>query len=188
MNYRITKFDPKKRNESGHYLDSSEWTSFSDMGRAEYNLPNYKAYNKTENAYVETVRCILNEKNISKLRIASLGLYSSEDDFRLFMAEGRLRDIEIDYRSEIASLKNGKLVGLSELAKLMRLILRETIWMKLNTEELEVLFGYDYYMYVTCEALSSQTIEKIEKSGLFVEPDTYQREIIVIDENGLEIY
>jgi hypothetical protein len=42
--YRITKYDPGRRNEQGHYLDDSEWTAISDIGKPEYNNMTYQAY------------------------------------------------------------------------------------------------------------------------------------------------
>jgi len=33
MIYRTTKFNPKKRNKQGYFLDNSEWTAISDVGK-----------------------------------------------------------------------------------------------------------------------------------------------------------
>jgi hypothetical protein len=84
-------------------------------------------------------------------------------------------------------LKDGETLNLTEVQKMIRLILRETIWMYLTSSDLKISFGYDYYMYVECSELSKTTLGEIEKMGLFVEPDIGQRTIIVTDENGNEI-
>ena len=54
---------------------------------------------------------------------------------------------------------------------MIRLILRETVWMNLLNSEFKITFGYDYYMYVECSELTSMTIKQIERMGLFVEPN-----------------
>jgi hypothetical protein len=187
MNYRITKFDPKKRNKEGHFLDNSEWTAISDIGKPEYKNVSYEEYETTENAYAESVRLILDEKNIQNLKIDSLELYNSYEDFENYKKDGRLQNIEIDFNNEIANLKDGETLNLTEVQKMIRLILRETIWMYLTSSDLKISFGYDYYMYVECSELSKTTLGEIEKMGLFVEPDIGQRTIIVTDENGNEI-
>ena len=93
MNYRITKFDPKKRNKEGHFLDNSEWTAISDIGKPEYKNVSYEEYETTENAYAESVRLILDEKNIKNLKIDSLELYNSYEDFENYKNYGRLQNI-----------------------------------------------------------------------------------------------
>ena len=187
MNYRITKFDPKKRNKEGHFLDNSEWTSISDIGKREYKNVSYEEYETTEKAYAESIRLILDEKNIQNLEVDSIELHDSYEDFENYKKDGRLKNIEIDFNNEIANLKDGTILNLMEVQKMIRLILRETIWMNLISSDLKITFGYDYYMYVECSELSKITLNKIEKTGLFVEPNIGQRTIIVTDENGNEI-
>ena len=114
MTYRITKFDPKKRNEEGHFLDDSEWTAISDIGNPKYNNINYSEYEKIETAYVESIKLILDEKRISNLKIDSFELYHTIEDFENFKKDGRLKNIDIDFKSEIATLKNGTSLSLIE--------------------------------------------------------------------------
>ncbi|MBR9917492.1 hypothetical protein GYB29_07390 [bacterium] len=168
-------------------MDNSEWTAISDIGKPEYKNVSYEEYETTENAYTESVRLILDEKNIQSLKIDSLELYNSYEDFENWEKDGRLQNIEIDFNNEIANLKDGTILNSTEVQKMIRLILRETIWMKLISSDLKITFGYDYYMYVECSELSKTIVDKIEKMGLFVEPNVEQRTIIVTDENGNEI-
>ena len=62
MTYRITKFDPKKRNEQGHFLDNYEWTALSDIRKQEFGNVSYEEYEKIESAYAEAIKLILEEK------------------------------------------------------------------------------------------------------------------------------
>ena len=187
ISYRITKYDPKKRNEKGHFLDNSEWTAISDIGKSDYNNPTFEQYERIENSYVDSIMLILNEKNISNLTIDSLELYDTKEDFEKHKQTGRLNNLVVDFDSEIKPLKDGIILDKNQISKIVRLILRETIWMLLINSQIEIKFGYDYYMYVTCEKLTNETIRCIELSGLFVEPEIGQIEYKVVDANGNEI-
>ncbi|WP_067144985.1 hypothetical protein [Pseudotamlana agarivorans] len=187
MTYRITKFDPKKRNKEGHFLDNSEWTAISDIGKSKYRNVDYEEYEQTETAYAESIKLILDEKNISSLKIDSLELHDSFDDYENYKKNGRLKNIDVDYNNEIDILENGTILNLTQIQKMIRLILRETIWMNLLESEFKITFGYDYYMYVECSKLTNSTIKRIGEMGLFVEPNMGQRTIIVTDEKGNKI-
>jgi hypothetical protein len=185
IHYRITKFNPNKRNQKGHFLDDSEWTAISDIGKPKYNNVSYEEYEKIETAYVEAITYILKEKKMDSLKIDSLTVYDTFDDFENYKKDGRLKNIDIDFNEEVAVLKNGTMLNLKEIQKMIRLILRETIQMDLLNVELKIVFGYDYYMYVECSKLTSLTVRQIEEMGLFVEPNLKQRTIIVTDEDEL---
>ncbi len=169
--YRITKFNPNKRNQEGHFLDDSEWTAISDIGNPKYNNVGYEEYEKIETTYVEAITLILYEKGIESLELDSLELHNGLEDFERYKKDGRLQNITIDFEREIAPLKNGDILNVGEIKKLVRLILREIIWMQLFNSEIKITFGYDYYMYVECSELKNSTIKDIEEKGLFVEPN-----------------
>ena len=179
--YRITKYNPVGRNEQGNYLDNSEWTAIGDIGKAEYNYITYEQYEKVESAYVTGVKAIMKDNNLDFLTVDSLELRDKKQDFNNHAVTGRLKNINVDYDKDIKSLKNGLRLNLEQIDKIIRLILRETIWLLLVNDNFEVRFGYDYYMYVKCKHLEISTIRKIEKNGLFVENEIKQRKIIATD-------
>ena len=170
-NYSITKYNPEKRNAQGHYLDHSEWTSIGDIGKPEYNNLDYAAYEKTETAYVDAIKIILNDINVTCLKVESLELHMSKEEFEKEEATGKLKNIHVDFDKEILKLKNGFELDFESIEKIIRLILREMIWMVLVNENIKIRFGHDYYMYVSTVNLKPSTISKIENNGLFVEPD-----------------
>ena len=47
--FRVTKYDPKKRNEAGHYL-LAEWTCFSEVGDSVC----LEEYERVEGAYLQS--------------------------------------------------------------------------------------------------------------------------------------
>lgn len=169
MNYRITKYDPKKRNEKGHYLDNSEWTSISDVGNPKYHNVSFEEYEKTEKAYIESIRLILDEKKIKTLKIDGLELNNNSSDFQSFRKDGRLKNIEVNFNNEISNLKNGMNLNLDEIQKISQLILREIIWLNFLGSDFKITFGYDYYMYFECSELTNITIKRIQNLGLFIE-------------------
>jgi hypothetical protein len=168
--YRITKYDPNKRNEQGHYLDNSEWTSISDIGKAEYNNVTFEDYEEIESAYVAAVKLIMHANNLDFLKVDTLELNHKKNDFKEYEKTGRLRNISVDFDKEVKILRDGMQLNLVEIDKIIRLILRETVWMLLVNKDFELRFGYDYYMYVKSTELKQDTIQKIEATKLFVEP------------------
>jgi hypothetical protein len=179
INYRITKYNPEKRNENDNYLDNGDWTSISDIGKIKYNGINYQQYEKIETAYINAISIILKEKNTTYLKIDSLEQNNNHKDFKDYKKNGQLMGLEINYKNDITSLKNDLILNLIDYQKIIRLILREIIWMNLFNPKVKITFGYDYYMYVECTELKSTTISKIEKTGLFVEPNKGEKPIII---------
>ena len=95
----------------------------------------------------------------------------SKEEFEKEETTGKLKNINVDFDRDIRKLKNGFELNIENIEKIIRLILREMIWMVLVNENIEIRFGYDYYMYVSTVHLKPSTISKIENNGLFVEPD-----------------
>lgn len=60
-------------------------------------------------------------------------------------------------------------IGDTEMA--IRLTLREFIWCKLSCAEknIEITFGYDYYMYIRCDEISAETRKAVSDCGLYLE-------------------
>ena len=69
--FRITKYDPNKRNDLGHYIDGDEWTEFSEVGEnvtlAEYEL--------VENLYLNAAYEIIFKNGIKQLNLTNLENY-----------------------------------------------------------------------------------------------------------------
>ena len=159
--YRVTKYNPKHRDQFGRYL-REEWTSISDIGKIfNEQLFTMEEYIKVEHDYIEFVEKLMISYDINHFKIKSLSkrtipVFNSEKEYNFFE--------NIYEESEIS---------LDKIEILMKLILREKIWLKLVTQHIEVHFGYDYYMYVICK--KNLSIEEIE-TNLFIEnkksPDT----------------
>lgn len=123
--YRVAKYDPALRNESGAYLHAT-WTAFSDIGEtyAGVKFSTYD-YQRVEDAYVATALAFLSENQSTAVTVTDLAYIK---DTAPWIMEG----------SELNEPK---------IARAISEILREEIWCRLQGSTAFVHFGYDYYMY-----------------------------------------
>lgn len=158
--YRVTKYDPKNRNSLGHYT-KDEWISVSDIGNTyegkELTLSDYLL---VEDKYSDAVESIMTETKIAALEIKEF----EKHDF------SSINDGDSEkLRRMYDSLEEGMTIKKNDISLVIKLILREAVWAKLVRLELEVHFGYDYYMYACCKHNLKTAVDQINKSGLFAE-------------------
>lgn len=144
--WRITKYNPVYRNNNGNYL-KDEWTDYSDIGKSFEGIRLTETeYAKIENAYINAVLLLMNCSNIDALKI-----------------------IDLERIDDIKGIKNNALIYKEHISEIIRSILRNKFWCKLESDEFYIHFGYDYYMYIGSNQPCESAIESIKKSGLFVE-------------------
>jgi hypothetical protein len=149
--YRVTKYDPKYRNSSGAFT-RDDWIAVSDIGRTfSGGVLTASAYLAVENAYVESALAFLTEVRVESLAIRSLENHGG-------------------YANSDLPLADGRNCTLLEIADIVRLNLRSSIWCRLAAADAFLHFGHDYYMYVGVPAPCPASIDVAECSGLFVEP------------------
>jgi len=159
--WRITKYNPAFRDERGAYL-KDEWTGVSDVGKSfDGNVLTFEEYLKIENAYVSTALSFVSEAGLDALTITYLETYG--------VSEARPEDLRgIDFDPKVA--RRGLPLSGETLGNICRLVLREILWCKLESENgFYIHFGYDYYMYVGSPVLSQKSIAYGRQRGLFVE-------------------
>ncbi len=125
--YRISKYDPQKRNLKGFY-QAEEWTSISDIGRIfagdELTLDEYL---KTEKNYLCFLRQLVEQLGRKKLWLRGLECYQECS----------------------TSWENGQRVDNNdEYLCFAQDCLREQCWGKIIGKSFFVHFGYDYYVYI----------------------------------------
>ncbi len=176
--YRITKYNPKYRNEAGAYL-KDEWTSVGDVGETFDGLKlTFEEYKKYEDAYLEAVLLTMKANGIDSLKIR---WYGKMQDYESI--EESLEDMDIvEVKKYVKELKKGQEIKQDNIALTVRLILREIMWGKLLKKNVfYVHFGYDYYMYIGSRANMDDVIKIIGEKGLFAEemlsPYLSEREI-----------
>jgi hypothetical protein len=149
--YRITKYNPANRDESGAYqLD--EWTAFSDIGKEFSGVRLRKTeYLEVESAYLTAVKSFLEEARLPALFLKGLEI-------------GRAKEIP-------AFVKEGASLSVPQCVEFSRSVLREELWGRLVIPgRAYVHFGWDYYMYIGVPVPCHSSIEAAGRGGLFVEP------------------
>lgn len=159
--YRITKYDPRLRDETGRYMHE-EWTDFSCVG-IEINgkVCTLEEYEAIENMYIDAFLQFLACQKIDLIECIEVEKNLAEYD---------IQSIPSTWRALYVRMNNGTIISKAELPMLLKLLLRNYLWCKLiHDDELFVHFGWDYYMYIGVEKECRQAVANIEKAGLFVE-------------------
>ena len=159
--WRITKYNPAFRDGRGAYL-KDEWTSVSDVGKSfDGAVLTFEEYRKIEDAYVSTALSFISEAGLDALTVTYL------ESNRV--SEARAEDLRgIDFDPKLA--RRGMPLSGGALGDVCRLVLREILWCKLESESGFYLhFGYDYYMYVGSPVPSEKSIAYGSQQSLFVE-------------------
>ena len=146
--FRITKFNPEFRTASGVYA-RDEWTSVGDIGRTfDGAVFSRDEYNRTEDAYVEAAQAFLGEAGISSLEV---------------------RGLENHGRATL-TVEDDDSISIADAGGLIRKMLRQEFWCRLESEVAFVHVGQDYYMYVGVPNFCSNAEQVAKRLGLFVEP------------------
>jgi hypothetical protein len=138
--YRVTKYDPNQRDDSGAFL-LEDWTSVSDIGRSIGGKTlTQQHYLEIEDNYVEAAGRLLSCAGISSMRVKDLEVKAERKDTR-FDDDG--------LSAKCFQLRDHTVVAGKRLEDVIRGCLREYIWCRLAGPQHSYLhFGYDYYMYV----------------------------------------
>jgi hypothetical protein len=125
LQYRITKYNPAHRDAAGAYL-AEEWTSHSEIGQSFGNVAfTSDDYQAVEDAYVAVAEAFLQEAGVTDLAVA--GLEAHGDEPHVF---------------------EGERLTVQQVGSVVRALLRERFWCRLEGAGAFVHVGYDYYMYV----------------------------------------
>jgi hypothetical protein len=145
--YRITKYNPARRDASGAFL-GDDWTAYTDVGSAfDAKVLTLAEYERVERAYIGAVQAFLVEAEISSLY--AKGVEGSAD--------------------EPNAPVEGAAVEVEALAPLLTGLLREKFWCRLECESAFLHVGRDYYMYVGVPRRCPIAEREAAESGLFVE-------------------
>lgn len=168
--YRISKYSPQYRDENGCFT-KKEWTSYSDIGN-EFcgETLTLEKYIQTEKDYIKTVKAICEFCHVQSLKVRELEkIFSIEEIQSLFCAKGlKLAWEDILF---MEGLTNGQMISMDNLARFIALILKDCYWCKLVsvTSDFCVEFGYDLYIYITCNELSEMIIQQAYEIGIYID-------------------
>ena len=152
IQWRITKYDPAFRDERGSYT-CDEWTFFAQVGtRCGGKVLTMEEYIRVETAYLDVALAFAREAKMTDLR--SLGVQRSW-----------VRSIKVRRRLP----GQGANVPISDLREVVRRILREEFWCRLEGSRCYMHFGWDYYMYIAASRDCPAARARAHSMGLFVE-------------------
>ncbi len=145
--YRVTKYNPAFRDARGAYR-REVWTSVGDIGLSFGGMVSTRDdYQRVEDAYLAAALGFLREAEVSVLAVVGLESHRSPPP----VAEGNS-------------------LGLTEAAEVIRRVLREEFWCRLEGPEAFVHIGYDYYMYVGVARACPGAEQLTRQLGSFLEP------------------
>ncbi len=159
----ITKYNPIYRDKDGRYK-KNEWIGFFQVGQTINGLPlKIDEYLQVEEKYILAVIAFFNFHDCKKVVIRSL---EKQKDL-----PSQLFDNDELFHS-YNSLKEDITIPVENLGIIIKLILREFAWAELfcvESDEIAVRFGYDFYMYVNSNRGLDSFFENVKAIGLFVD-------------------
>jgi len=145
--YRITKYNPSRRDLGGAYA-IDEWTSRSDIGKSFGGVRLTESdYLRIEQAYLEAAVAFLKEARIDELTVVGPENHSKVP----------------------AAPQDGSRIKTEDVPEVVRSLLREDFWCKLETPVAFIHVGYDYYMYIGTPIECGCASVAAQANGLFVE-------------------
>lgn len=161
-NWRVTKYDPKLRNSRGAF-EGDDWIMMSDIGSVFNGKPlTLEEYLKTEDRYITVLHKQLRASNVPYLCVKQL---------QKPIVEATTKDLADKHSLyEKTDLEEGQQLEIKEALRIVRLILREFVWCKLEFDNrFYVHIGWDYYMYVGTTLKDSEFVMSLKDSGLYAE-------------------
>jgi hypothetical protein len=179
----VTKYDPRFRNEAGHYL-RDEWTEAWELGtNFADGVLTREEYLRVESLYVAAVSRFWKACGAPPLQIQGLEWppqdYSLDEVVQKKALEvGPPQDNSLD---EVGfddwRPVNGDYVPAARVEAMVRWCLRNLGWCQLVADGVYIHFGTDYYMWLGAEESADDALQQIAADGLFVEmcESPYQR-------------
>jgi hypothetical protein len=146
--FRLTKYDPTFRDSRGAY-PRDDWASLSDVARSFGGVVlTREEYQRVEDAYVAVILSFLREAGVSSLVVEGLE----------------------NHQGCSLAFREGSTLGPEQLDEVMRAVLREEFWCRLEGPNSFVHIGYDYYLYVGVPVPCPESQAFASRLGLFAEP------------------
>lgn len=170
--YTITKFNPDSWNDKKRF-NKENWTSISDIGKSfRGKVLNYEDYVNVEDSYIEAIKLMTTNFNLTSLFVKQFGRPENnliQHFIDKYKAQYSKEMLDVYYR-----VSKGSKLNIEGIQDLSRLFLRENLWGELRSRKMHFIIniGYDYLMCIECPEVSPETIQSIEKLGLYVEPIT----------------
>jgi hypothetical protein len=143
------------RDVAGAFVGDT-WTAISDIGKTfDGSTLTLEEYERTEDAYIEALAAFAADSATDQLEIRV-------DPREIFGVEGMP-----------ASMPPGAVIDIDEANVLLRAILRDEAWCKLESpsDDSYVHVGNDLYMYIASSQPCLHAVAQVARSGLYVEAE-----------------
>jgi len=145
--YRVTKYNPALRDGMGAFI-ADEWTSVADIGRTFGGIVLTDAgYRRVEQAYINSAIAFLREGGLNTLTVEGFE----------------------NHKGVALEFGEGSTLSLDRVGDVIRQILREEFWCRLECPGGFAHFGWDYYMYIGVPHRCLEAEHLAEKLALYVE-------------------
>ena len=161
--WRITKYDPARRDASGAFL-GDDWSGWSDIGNSFGGRElTPAAYLEMEDRYVAVARAFFREAGVPTVTVKGLEADVAPVPRAIEFGLAALLD-------EGAPLIEGRRLTEDGVGRAVRLMLRELLWCRLEAAGRFFLHvGYDYYLYVGSRTDLPESVDQARLLGLHVE-------------------
>ena len=168
--HEIVKYRPEYYDENGAYK-ANEWTSISDIGKFYdgkiFTLENYL---RVEQRYIAVILSIMSRMDCKYLTVEYLEVDKNDIEKHINSTKDHTTDSLLV--TSLIQLEQGKRIYYKNIDNVIRLALREYIYIVLcnKQKKLKIEFGYDYYLYVLCN-LDNRILNNLVNSvGLYLDP------------------
>jgi len=155
IEYRVTKYDPALRDARGAYT-ADDWVLFKQIGSAfGGKVLTESEYLRVEQAYIDSATAFLREGGVDSLTV-----------------EG------IENRKKLTlEFSEGSTLALEAIGDVIRQMLREELWCRLEGAGGFVHIGWDFYMYIGVPRRCPKAEHLAEGMGLYAEmfPSPYKK-------------
>ena len=168
--HEIVKYSPQNYDSNGIYT-TDEWTSMWDVDKKfDGKLFTLEEYLRVEQRYVSVILSIMKAMNCKYMTIQYLE--ADKEYITSSIKSSKFYNIDSELLKSLPLLEENRRIHISKITDIIRLSLREYIYVVLRNKEhkLHIKFGYDYYLNVSCP-LNYDTLKNIVyREGLYLDP------------------
>lgn len=168
--HEIVKYSPQKYDSNGVYT-ADEWTSRSDVGKHyDGKLFTLEEYLRVEQQYIDVILSVMKITNCKYMTIHYI-----EADKEYIVSQiisSKFHKIDVPLLKSVPLLEEKRRIYIKKISDILRFCLREYAYIVLCNKEhkLQIEFGYDYYLKISC-SLNNETLKKVvNKEGLYLDP------------------
>ncbi|MDM5281761.1 hypothetical protein QUF95_30965 [Paenibacillus silvae] len=146
------------------------WTSVSDIGKVIYGEKvTVSDYLNVEDSFVEGIKAFMTCTKSTQLTIKQL---EKPLQIEVIKADVIQKGFSSDYNNTMFNLyqllERGTKVNFDEIEHLIRLALREYIWVQLESDSMFVRFDYDYYVDIGAVVRCDEAVQQVRAIGLSI--------------------